>query len=311
MTSVAAMPRQTAAAPWQALGIEPSRALRLVGMRRSGNHAICNWLQRNAPGGRSLFLNNCRPGMDPLRSCHGVEVSGQPRAVEPMTEAAQSAGEGALLLVSYEDTVHARFDDARQLSGPYTDAAFDCDVLIYRSALNWLASLLRKLQANAAFRAADRMAVLVRALATYADLLDEVATADRPDRPARTDRTDRPARSGRSGRVAICYDNWTRDELYRARVLGDLGLPLRDNDLGEVQSYGGGSSFQKDVRQAGDLRSDQRWLAMRDDPEYQAVLRLAALDHAFCRRVAAHFPEDAERLTRIAGLPGFGPEVLT
>ena len=37
---------------WQQLGIIPGVALRLFGMRRSGNHAIVGWMQRNAPGGR-------------------------------------------------------------------------------------------------------------------------------------------------------------------------------------------------------------------------------------------------------------------
>ncbi|TNJ47858.1 hypothetical protein FGE21_03700 [Phaeobacter sp. B1627] len=273
--------------------MEPARALRVVGMRRSGNHAICNWLQRNAQGGRSLFLNNCRPGTDPLRSCNGLEVSGQPRSDEPMAESARAAGDGALLLVSYEDTAHGRFGDARPLSGPHADASFDMDVLIYRSALNWIASLLKKLQANETYHPVDRMAVLVRALATYGDLLDEVAAA------------------ATTGRVAICYDRWLRDELYRARVLSDLGLPLQDNDLGEVQSYGGGSSFQKEALHASDLRPDERWSAMLDDPEYQALLRLAALDSRFCQRVAAFFPEDADRLARIGRLPGFSTEGLT
>ena len=44
---------------WARLGFTPGQALRIFGMRRSGNHAIANWLQRNSATGRAVFLNNC------------------------------------------------------------------------------------------------------------------------------------------------------------------------------------------------------------------------------------------------------------
>ncbi|KUP94378.1 hypothetical protein [Tritonibacter horizontis] len=282
-----------AGAQWRDLGLIPARVLRLVGMRRSGNHAICNWLQRNAPQGRALFLNNCRPGANPLRSHNGIEVSGQPQGSSDLQAAARLAGDGALVLVSYEDTLHGRYNAARPMSPPHGDAAFDCDLLIYRSFWNWSASLLKKLQANPDYRSGDRMAVAARALATYGDLLAEVQAA------------------AETGRVAICYDRWCRDELYRARLLADLGLPMTDNALGPVQAYGGGSSFQKDADRAEDLASQDRWRQMLGDSEYQALLRLAALDPVLRARIGAQFPEDAARLARIAALPGFDAEDLT
>jgi hypothetical protein len=288
MTSVAAF--ATVENVWSALGIAPGSALRMTGMRRSGNHAIANWLQRNAD--RALFLNNCRPGHDPLRSHNGIEVSGQ-RYDGSLQDAAAGAGDGALLLLSYEDTVHLRFDSKDNLSGPYKSTSFDGDLLIYRSFLNWSASLLKKLQRNETYRSADRMAVMARALATYGDLLAEVLEADS------------------AARCAICYDDWATDADYRARVLTDLGLPVRDNDLGAVQGYGGGSSFDAGSPEAGDLRVTARWQAMAPDPEYRALLRVAALDRSFMDRLAALFPADAARMTRVAAQPDFDPEVLT
>ncbi|WP_241525501.1 hypothetical protein [Pseudophaeobacter leonis] len=61
---------------WQALGFTPGLSLRVFGMRRSGNHAILSWLQRNAPAGGSVFLNNCKPGTDPLQNSRGIELNG-------------------------------------------------------------------------------------------------------------------------------------------------------------------------------------------------------------------------------------------
>ena len=288
MTSVAAL--ATAENVWSALGIAPTSALRMTGMRRSGNHAIANWLQRNAD--HALFLNNCRPGHAPLRNHNGIEVSGQ-RYDGSLQDAAADAGEGALLLLSYEDTLHLRFGSKDNLSGPYKSTSFDGDLLIYRSFLNWSASLLKKLQRNESYRSADRMAVMARALATYGDLLVEVREAHD------------------SGRIAVCYDAWSRDELYRARLLADLGLTLRDNSLGAVQPYGGGSSFQRDVAAAEDLHSQERWHAMIGDPEYQMLLRLAALDRAFMDRLEALFPADAALMTRLPALPELDAEVFS
>lgn len=300
MTSVAAL--ATPAAPvaldtldtpgiWTPLGLTPQRALRVLGMRRSGNHAICNWLQRNAPEGRALFLNNCRAGGDPFRSHRAIEVSGQ-RFGNDLTEAATAAGEGALLLVSYEDSSHVGFGAERPLSGPLPDAAFDAEILIYRSPLNWLASLLRKLQDNPGYGALDRLAILTRALATYNALLAEVLEA--------------PGR----GAVPICYDTWVADELSRERLLQRLGLPCHDNGLGAVQSFGGGPTFQKEARAPQELTPGTRWQEMAADAEYQALLRLLPLDLDLMARLAALFPEEAARLDRIARRPLFDAEDL-
>ena len=35
--------------------------LRVYGLRRSGNHAVIDWLLRNAPGTGTVFLNDCAP----------------------------------------------------------------------------------------------------------------------------------------------------------------------------------------------------------------------------------------------------------
>ena len=292
MTSVAALATSAEAGPWAELCLMPSLALRVVGMRRSGNHAICNWLQRNAPQGAALFLNNCRAGADPLRSFNGLEVSGVRRG-EDLAAAAAEVGQGALLLVSYEDSAHNQFAGLRALSGPVPDAAFDQDVLIYRSPLNWVASLLRKMQDNPSLSASDRVATLARALATYGDHLEAVEMAE--------------AR----GHVAICYDQWVADEVYRARVLKALGLPVHDNSLGAVQPYGGGPTFQKDATEAAELTPTDRYRAMATDPEYQAVLRLMALDPRLMAQAKCLFHADAARLLRIAALPLFDAEVLS
>ena len=267
---------------WAQLGIVPGIALRAFGMRRSGNHAIADWIMRNAPGGHSVFLNNCKPGKSPLESFASIEVDGEKQAVRRargnLPGETARLGDGALLLVSYEDLSPADAGPKRPISGDFDTGLLACDVLIYRSFLNWAASLTKKLQSNAGYGPMRRVAIMLNTADRYARMLALVGQA--------------PG----NGMVPICYDRWFVDAEYRAAVLGQLGLPVSDNAIGHVQSYGGGSSFQKDAAAPGDLQTRDRWRQMADDPDFLAFLGIAAREEHLMAQVEAHFPEDAARL---------------
>jgi hypothetical protein len=286
-----AVDRQLDAGPpmeWTRLGIIPGQALRMFGMRRSGNHAIANWLQRNAPSGRSVFLNNCKPNADPFKTFRSIELDGEitshRKARKDLASVAARAEDGALLLISYEDVTPAMFAPMRAVSGPFDETLLTGDVLIYRSFLNWAASLLKKMQGNDSYSLLRRNAILLQAIDYYGVLLKQVEDADD------------------LGFTGICYDDWVRSEGYRATILAKLDLPARDNSLGQVQSYGGGSSFQKQANSADELETGQRWQQMSEDPEFAAVLNLAAHDTKLTRRLERVFPRDAALLARIAGV---------
>jgi len=267
---------------WAQLGIVPGVALRAFGMRRSGNHAIADWILRNAPGGHSVFLNNCKPGKSPLDSFASIEVDGEKQAVRRargnLVGETARLGDGALLLVSYEDVSPADFGPKRQLSGNFDAGLFSCDLLIYRSFLNWSASLMKKLQSNPGYGPMRRVAILLNTADRYARMLELVGKA--------------PG----DGMVPICYDRWFVDGAYREGVLGQLGLPVTDNAIGGVQSYGGGSSFQKDAAAPEDLQTSERWRQMAEDADFRAFLSIAAREVDLMAQVEAHFPEDAARL---------------
>jgi hypothetical protein len=273
---------------WAQLGIVPGVALRAFGMRRSGNHAIADWITRNAPGGHSVFLNNCKPGKSPLDSFASIEVDGEKQAVRRargnLAGETMRLGDGALLLVSYEDLSPADFGATRQVCGDFDAGLFACDVLIYRSFLNWSASLIKKLQSNPGYGPLRRVAIMLNTADRYARMLELVDKA--------------PG----NGMVPICYDRWFVDGAYRERVLGQLGLPVTDNAIGGVQSYGGGSSFQKDAAAPEDLQTSERWRQMADDADFRAFLSIAAREVDLMAQVAAHFPEDAARLEQGDGL---------
>jgi hypothetical protein len=259
------------------LGFTPGKVVRMFGMRRSGNHAIADWLQRNAAAAGSLFLNNCAARRNPLTNYRSLELNGKRVGGDARTHGA-TLRDGAFLLISYEDTSPAEAVKKRPISDGFDESLIDSEIVIYRGFLNWSASLLKKLQSNSGYSPIARNVVLLRAVDTYARILDLVERADA------------------LGLVAIRYEDWCHSAAYRADNLTRIGLSARDNRLGEVQPYGGGSSFQKDATDAADLQTEKRWQAMATDLEYAAVLSICARDPALTERLGRLFPDDAARL---------------
>lgn len=255
------------------VALAPSQVLRVYGMRRSGNHALIDWMLRNAPGGNGLFLNNCRPGRDPLQSTRGMSVYRDGAEVDADGPGSKMtvAGAAPFTVVSYEDSMPAK--DRKPLF-----AAAETCVIIYRSFLHWSASLLRKIQGNPGYGPLERGRVMMNALRTYQTMLDRVQDRDV---------------------VPLLYDEWMASDDYRAKALGRIGLPGRDLSRGSVQRYGGGSSFQGKTAEVSELATDARSTQMADDLEYQLLLWTSARDLGFMERLADVFPRDAERLSAL------------
>jgi hypothetical protein len=279
------------AAQWDRLGFVPGTVLRAFGMRRSGNHAIADWLLRNAPSQNSVFLNNCVARRNPLGHFRSISVNGRQQpgraALKDLRSFAAAAGDGAVLLFSYEDNSPAEASLNRPISADFDETSIDADLVIYRGFLNWCASLTRKLQANPGYSLSRRASIVLHAIDTYTRMLGLVAARDE------------------LGLTPICYDDWSRSESYRGALLAGLGFPLRDNSLGRVQPYGGGSSFQKDATLPDDLATDRRWQQMADDPEFRAITFLAGRDMALTRALDQVLPQDAARLAMMPPLAGY------
>lgn len=256
-------------------------------MRRSGNHAIIDWIMRNAPEAATggVFFNNCKFGKNPQNAYGSLDIYDpahqvMPHKDIPNAKRIEQAGKTPMVVVSYEDRMPQSAGQPQKASHGMAQGQFSQQIIIYRSFLNWSASLLAKIKKNAGFGATDRMRIMTLAFATYVQGLDRIAVG--------------------KGITAICYDTWMTSEAYRASVLEKLGLPQRDLSRGKVQRYGGGSSFQKKATDVEDLNTVDRDAAMADDPEYQLLLWIAAHDLPFMERIVAHFEHDAERLATLA-----------
>lgn len=259
----------------ETVAFAPAQVLRVYGMRRSGNHALIDWMLRNAPGGNGLFLNNCRPGRDPLQSSRGISAyaNGAEVAASDLGAKIEAAGPAPFTAVSYEDRMP---DKDRK---PLYDAPETC-VIIFRSFLQWSASVLRKIQGNPGYGPLERTRIMMNAVRTYQTMLERVQDNDV---------------------VPLFYDDWMDYEAYRAAALHRIGLPGRDLSRGTVQRYGGGSSFQGKAAEVAELATNSRSALMADDLEYQLFLWTAARDLGLMECLADVFPSDAERLSTLLG----------
>ena len=258
----------------------PGPVLRVYGMRRSGNHAILDAFLRNAPGGNAVFFNNCKTPRDPLGSHRSLDIRRDGARQGPLGTLDQTlaqAGPAPLTIVSVEDAMPR--DGARPIWG-----GGEQKVLIYRGFLNWAASLLKKIKGNAGYGPVERMRIMTTACRTYTRAL-QIASAPGDVTP-------------------VLYDRWIASEAYRAETLRALGLEAHDLGLGDVQRYGRGSSFQRGERDAAALGTDRRAELLAEDPEFGILLWLVAHDAELADAIAAHFPQDADRMLQLAETAG-------
>lgn len=259
---------------------QPGPVLRVYGMRRSGNHAILDAFLRNAPDGNAVFFNNCRHAHDPIGSHRSLDLWRDGAPIKPSDTLAQSlaaVGPRPLVIVSVEDSMPRR--RVRPLWHEN-----EATVLIYRSFLNWAASMLKKIKGNAGYGALERARIMTNACRTYGKAL-ELAANPGAARP-------------------VLYDRWIDSDSYRAEVLTDLGLRADDLSLGQVQRYGGGSSFQPDARDAAELGAASRADQLAADPEFGVLLWLVAQEPDLARSLGRHFPRDADRIRALAETAG-------
>lgn len=238
--------------------------VRIVGMARSGNHAIINWILAQLPG-RWLFLNCVEPKTNPFRTARPTDTGRCYETNDPDFDlAAEQRGRLSTkdhLLFSQEDTFLTP-----ALGGPTTaiqDAAVGaarrrCDVFILRDPYNLFASRRRL---------------------GYQMITDETAVRIWKQH-ARVFLGER--RYLRAPTICISYNAWVRRRAYREAIAGALGISFTDAGLDRVALCGGGSSFDgyRFQRFAKHMAVFDRWRHYTDDPAFwrlfdPEVMRLA------------------------------------
>jgi hypothetical protein len=232
------------------------RELRIVGMSRSGNHAIINWIMQQATGG-VCFLNCVEPKTNPFRTARPMADGKRMRTRGIRTSLTKEArGDFApkdWLLYSHEDcflgmVVHEDFE--RNHDRYVGRSAHRTDVLILRDPFNLFASRLK---------------------AQYSEVTPTTAVRIWKQHAREFSGCRRYLTAGR---VAISFNSWVVDREYRRHIADRLGLDFTDAGVDDVAETGGGSSFDGvdyDGR-ASQMKVLHRWEHCRDSEEYLQLL---------------------------------------
>lgn len=233
------------------------KEVRFVGMRRTGNHALINWLMHQLSG-EVRHLNNVVISRNPYRYKANNLRRYFPEHAE-MAKTYQRQADGALvkrdcLLYSYEDwslgqISRSRVEYNRELY--FGKAARYYDVLILRDPFNLFASRLKK-----GFVATkDSQLDMVEMWLEYAkEFVGESHHLNR-------------------NLVCINYNRWFAQEDYRRQISKQMAIPFSDAGLTSVSAVGDGSSFDG-TRFSGDARVmdvTNRWRHFENDLAYRRL----------------------------------------
>lgn len=234
--------------------MENEKELIVCGMSRSGNHAIINWILRQASG-RHCFLNCAEGKTNPFDSCRPLD-DGLPWSVNYSDFSIERERAGLfskkdLLVHSYEDAFlgyvfnrHLRRDHDRLVGR----SRRRFDLLILRDPFNLFASrraLGDPLSARAGIRMWKQHAREFLGLRRHLE----------------------------HNKLAISYNRWSACRDYRRSVAEHLDLPFTDAGVDAVARCAGGSSFdglRLDGR-AGRMPVAHRWRRFAADPGYWAL----------------------------------------
>ncbi len=274
------MPDQPFAEIEQRLSVAADGKFRVFGIRRTGQHAIINWILRNSGRKASVFLNSCTMGRSPVRTCGQSELngsqSGKAHGLHKSLSAYLDHYPRPFLLISYE----AGYKSG-EVSPNFETAGFDHEVLITRSFVNWLPSFIRlmwQIHQPANGEVLDISNGIIFEISRYKAHLQAAIASEA---------------------TVICFDKWATLPEYRMSMLKNMGLNPVDNTLGKVQFYGRGSSFSGQSLPADELTLTRRWETMSDDSYAKLFLQLAQADDEFMQALALLYPDNPQI---IAGL---------
>ena len=248
---------------WQSRRQLPSSAvvnqteIRFVGMRRTGNHALLNWLMHQFSG-EVYLLNNIVINKNPyqFKADNLMRYYPEHHAMAQVYRR-QAAGElikRDCLFYSYEDWSLAKIARSRVERNRHRylgKSAQHYDILILRDPFNLFASRLKK-------KYVPTMSKQISMVALWLEYAKEFI-----------------GESHYLNRNLVCinYNRWFADESYRRQLSGQQSFPFSDAGLFEVATEGDGSSFDG-TRFSGQARSKEvtnRWRQVLDDPAYRQL----------------------------------------
>jgi hypothetical protein len=239
---------------------------RIVGMSRSGNHAIINWLLAQTRG-KFCFLNCAEPKTNPfhtarpLDSAHDAAFEVNYRGFKFSQERSGRFTKKDYLVYSYEDCFlgSVYHPDQEIHHNTWVGASANrTDILILRDPFNLFAS-------RRAFEQFSR-----NAFPDYQQV--NPATGLRIWKQHAKESLQKP-RPQIQKRLVILYNRWVRDPDYRRQIATSLGLTFDDARFEQVTRCAGGSSFDGlgYQKQASQMKVLERWKNFAHEPGFQEL----------------------------------------
>ena len=260
------------------------KEIRIVGLRRTGNHAITNWIKKQERG-KIGYINNAPCEKNPYLHFYERHLSYKkyPQKIRNLKRKSQGKfTKHDCLLYSHEDYSLEQVTNqelAKKHDIYLGKSGEKYDVLIIRDPFNLLAS---RLKSNMMDVRAPNQTVIDLWIAYAQEYLGETQYL-------------------KNHKVCINYNRWTTDADYRRQIAGELKLEFSDAGLNEVKPQGGGSSFegQKFDGQASKMDVHNRWKYFYEDRSYRKLLeRREVLEYS--ERIFGHIP-GTEIFSDVAG----------
>ncbi|MEA5553169.1 hypothetical protein VB713_19695 [Anabaena cylindrica UHCC 0172] len=225
------------------------KEIRIVGLRRTGNHAIINWIRKQSTG-KVMHLNNILVTENPYRFLYHHYPKD-----ELKREAIGDFVKKNCLLYNYEDysleeVNNPKFERNHDLY--LGKSAVRYDIIILRDPFNLLASRLQK---NFITVKTPNETVMSLWIAYAKEFLGETNYL-------------------KNNKICVNYNQWFLDLNYRHQIASQLRLEFTDAGIEQVKNYGGGSSFDgKGLDgQANQMDVLNRYKMFENHADYQKLL---------------------------------------
>ncbi|MDJ0660166.1 MAG: hypothetical protein QNJ42_11850 [Crocosphaera sp.] len=234
--------------------------IRLIGLQRTGNHGITNWIIKQYGDVNIAYLNAVRPQYNPYRLYYNNFPNNRFKK-----DAFGQFSKKDLLFYSYEDRRLERImdQDFEKKHDLYLGkSANRYDVLILRDPFNLFASRLKMMDDQGKKTRLIEKSSINLWISYAKEFLGETDYLNQK-------------------KVFINYNQWFCDQAYRKNISKQLDLEFSDIGLEKVKGQGGGSSFDKQnlSGKATEMKVLERWQNFKDDPRFIKIFENEQLWH--------------------------------